>query len=46
MSRVVKAKEYVDFTLEVEQALKVLYGAMCLFDSVVGVEPQSETVWR
>lgn len=37
---------YVDFTLEVERALRVLDGAICLFDSVAGVEPQSETVWR
>ncbi|KAL7165152.1 hypothetical protein ACSBR2_040930 [Camellia fascicularis] len=37
---------HVDFTLEVEQALRVLDGAICLFDSVAGVEPQSETVWR
>jgi elongation factor G len=37
---------HVDFTLEVERALKVLDGAICLFDSVAGVEPQSETVWR
>ena len=33
---------HVDFTLEVERALKVLDGAICLFDSVAGVEPQSE----
>lgn len=37
---------HVDFTLEVERALRVLDSAICLFDSVAGVEPQSETVWR
>ncbi|KAF5954381.1 hypothetical protein HYC85_007237 [Camellia sinensis] len=37
---------HVDLALEVERALRVLDGAICLFDSVAGVEPQSETVWR
>ncbi|KAL5078130.1 hypothetical protein RYX36_017114, partial [Vicia faba] len=37
---------HVDFTLEVEHALRVLDGAICLFDSVAGVEPQHETMWR
>jgi len=37
---------HVDFTIEVERCLKVLDGACVIFDSVSGVEPQSETVWR
>jgi elongation factor G len=37
---------HVDFTVEVERSLSVLDGAIALFDSVAGVEPQSETVWR
>ncbi len=37
---------HVDFTVEVERSLRVLDGSIALFDSVAGVEPQSETVWR